>query len=712
MEIGERGEAFKMAELLFGVETEYAISGIGPQGAVGRDAILHDLMDLATRRLVHVPDLNSSGGIFLQNGSRFYTDCGFHPEFCTPECTNPRDVVRYIEAGHNILSRLAAEVETLGTSGREIMCLRCNVDYSGSQSTWGCHESFAHRISQHKLQAELVPHLITRLIYTGAGGFNPTSAGLEFSLSPRMAYFRKVLTESSTNDRGIWHTKSESLCSGYGRLHVLCGESLCSEVSNFLKVGTTALIVALADTGLTPGSSVQFADPLAALQIVAADDTCKKPLLTMDGKSVTAIGVQRHYLEQVEAHLGDGILPEWAAEVCQRWRMILDDLEGDQSAAAKMLDWGVKRATYANYAGGLGIGWDSVPFLNQTIEQMVAVMRDRRGRGKSESLDSAIEVGKEIAGDIAGFEPRLRSRGFDWSNVRKLLDCRATFFEIDTRFGQLGPKGIFSSLEAAGVLNHRIDGTGNIDHAETDPPTGSRAQIRGEVIKRLAGSGRVQCDWQQVVNFTAGQILDLSDPFSKRENWGDFPYEEPFDRRPPSLREMFRPGGDAPMRPEDDCYARRTEALRLYKAREYLAAESLLRGLVREGYEVASNQCHLARVLILMDRFEDARQEIQLATENLENTYAYVPPRVLYFQWLFAMLDGTDCTEIARRMRVALLEPCAFMEWTIQPMLDHLLPRVGESNFRFLKALARALSFPGNRASLDEFPEWQCHIAH
>ena len=166
------------------------------------------------------------------------------------------------------------------------------------------------------------------------------------------------------------------------------------------------------------------------------------------------------------------------------------------------------------------------------------------------------------------------------------------------------------------------------------------------------------------------------------------------------------------MRPEDDCYARRTEALRLYKAREYLAAESLLRGLVREGYEVASNQCHLARVLILMDRFEDARQEIQLATENLENTYAYVPPRVLYFQWLFAMLDGTDCTEIARRMRVALLEPCAFMEWTIQPMLDHLLPRVGESNFRFLKALARALSFPGNRASLDEFPEWQCHIAH
>jgi len=699
-----------MAELLFGVETEYAISGLSPQGAVGRDEILRGLMDLATRRLVHVPDLYSSGGVFLQNGSRFYADCGLHPEICTPECTSPQDVVRYIEAGHSILARLASEVESRGTAGTEIMCFRCNVDYSGSQSTWGCHESYLHRIPQHELQPEIVPHLVSRLIYTGAGGFNPLSPGLEFTLSPRMAYFRRVLTESSTSERGIWHTKSESLSSGYGRLHVLCGESLCSETATFLKVGTTALIVALADAGFTPGIDVQLADPLAALQSVAGDVTCNKSLRMADGRSLTAVGIQRHYLEQVEAHLCDGVLPGWAVEVCQRWRSILDDLEGDQRSAERMLDWGIKRALYANYAKGQGIGWDNLPLLNQAIGQMASAPASRKGRGKAQPLNGAIEARKRMPNEIAGFAPHDRSKGLHWTDLGALMSCREKFFEIDTRFGQLGPKGIFQTLDQAGLLNHRIGGTDNIEHAVMEPPTGSRARIRGEVIKRLAGAGKVQCDWQQVVNFDAGQILDLSDPFAKKESWGDFSSEEAPDGRVPRfLTDLFNGDGNSPVHGEESCYARRTEALRLYKARDYAAAELLLRGLVQERYEVASNQCHLARVLVLMDRDEEARREVQQASENLANAYTYVLPRVLYFQWLFSILDGIENATVAGQMRAALLEPGSNMEWTIQPMLDYLRPRLGESHFKFFKALAKALSYSDTAAELDQFPQWQCH---
>ena len=697
-----------MAELLFGVETEYAISGLAPQGAVGRDLILGDLMDLATQRFTHVPDIYSSGGIFLQNGSRFYADCGLHPEICTPECTSPQDVVRYIEAGHSILGRLAAEVETSSSAGTEIMCFRCNVDYGGSQSTWGCHESYLHRIPQHQLQPEIVPHLVSRLIYTGAGGFNPLSHGLEFSLSPRMAYFQRVLTESSTSERGIWHTKSESLSSGYGRLHVLCGESLCSQTATYLKVGTTALIVALADAGYTPGNDVQLADPLAALHSVAGDAACKVPLRMASGGCMTAIGIQRHYLEQVEAHLGDGLLPQWATEVCQRWRMILDDLEGDQSSAEQALDWAIKRALYANHAKVVGISWDSLPFLNQAIAQMITALGTRKGRGKAMTLGCAIKRGKPTPREIAEFEPLLQSRGLGWEDVRKLLSSREKFFEIDTRFGQLGEKGIFYRLDQAGVLNHRIGGADNIEQAVMEPPTGSRARIRGEVIKRLAGSGKVQCDWQQVINFSSGQILDLSDPFAMKESWGDFSCEGPNDGRAPrSLAELFSTGGNSRVHREEGCYERRTEALRLYRARDYAAAEVLLRGLVQEGYEVASNRCHRARVLVLMDRDEDARQEIRLASDTLATAYSYVLPRVLFFQWMFSVLDGVENAAVVGEMREALLEPGANSEWTIQPMLDYLRPRLGESNFRFLKALARALSYPGATANLATFPQWR-----
>ena len=696
-----------MTELLFGVETEYAISGMTPQGAVGREQILSGLMDLAIRKLIHVPDIYSSGGVFLQNGSRFYADCGLHPEICTPECTNPVDVVRYIEAGHSILGRLAAEVESRGVAATEIMCFRCNVDYSGSQSTWGCHESYLHRIPQHELQPEIVPHLVSRLIYTGAGGFNPLAPGLEFTLSPRMAYFRRLLTESSTSGRGIWHTKSESLSSGYGRLHVLCGESLCSETSNFLKVGTTALIVALADAGFTPGIDLQLDDPLDALQSVAGDVTCKKPIRMADARSLTAIGIQRHYLEHVEAHLSDGVLPEWAAVVCQRWRMILDDLEGEQRSAEKMLDWGIKRALYANYAKGQGIDWDAMPVLNRAIEQMASAPTSRKSRRKAQPLNNAIESGEPVLNEAAERGPLFQTQGVHWTHMGALMSSREKFFEIDTRFGQLGPKGIFHTLDQAGVLDHRIGGADNIEQAVMEPPSGSRARIRGEVIKRLAGTGQVQCDWQQVINFTSGQILNLSDPFAKKEMWDDLHCDEPTDHKPPcSLREFFRVDRDSQPHRVETCFDRRMEALRLYKARDYAAAEGVLRGLVREGYEVASNQCHLARVLILMDRAAEARQEVRLAADNLANAYAYVLPRVLYFQWVFAMLDGIDCTDVARKMKAALLEPGAEMEWTVQPMLDFLRPWVGEPNFKFLKALARALSYPGASANLDGFLEW------
>src|ERR1039457_3589453 len=112
------------------------------QGRWGRKMFLRGLLNRAHKELVNLPGLHGASGFFLGNGSRFYADCGNHPELCTPECANPWDVVRYIQAGHRILAGLAAGLEKGSTPGTEIMCFRGNVDYSGTYSTWGCHESY------------------------------------------------------------------------------------------------------------------------------------------------------------------------------------------------------------------------------------------------------------------------------------------------------------------------------------------------------------------------------------------------------------------------------------------------------------------------------------------------------------------------------------------------------------------------------------------
>ncbi len=352
--------------LLFGVETEYAVAGLRSDGeAVAREEIVHSLMDAARQRLVWAPDLHPGSGMFLQNSSRLYVDCGLHPEFATGECANPWDAVRYVEAGHRILAELASSVEAGSAPGTEILCLRSNVDLGGTRATWACHENYLHRRPQNQLQSQMIPHLVTRVIYTGSGGFNPFSHGLEFTLSPRMAHFECLVTENSTRDRGLWHTKSEPLCAGYKRLHVLCGESQCSETATFLKIAATALVTAMSDAGLKPGSAVQLADPLEALRIVTADPTCKKMLRMTGGEERTAIGIQRHYLEMAEAHADHACMPAWTSDVCRGWRSILDLLEDAPDSVTQTLDWAIKLALYTNHARNVGISWDSLPILNQ-----------------------------------------------------------------------------------------------------------------------------------------------------------------------------------------------------------------------------------------------------------------------------------------------------------------------------------------------------------
>ena len=50
------------------------------------------------------PDYNRQLNKVLANGGRLYVD-GAHPEYSTPECTNPREVVAYERISERILGQ-------------------------------------------------------------------------------------------------------------------------------------------------------------------------------------------------------------------------------------------------------------------------------------------------------------------------------------------------------------------------------------------------------------------------------------------------------------------------------------------------------------------------------------------------------------------------------------------------------------------------------
>ncbi|MEW6741308.1 MAG: proteasome accessory factor PafA2 family protein [Planctomycetota bacterium] len=512
---------------LMGIETEYAAVATTQDGMPAPPPdVAGGLYGAARAGLRYLVD-DIERGIFLENGARFYIDHGFHPEFSTPECDNPWDIVRYVKAGDRILLDLAERFGQGWPKVKEIRVLRHNVDYSGTGSTWGCHESYLYRGEQRVIGENIIPHLVTRIIYAGAGGFNSRSPGIEFVLSPRVPHMRHVVSADSTRSRGIFHTKNESLCkSGYKRLHLLCSESVHSERAVWLRVGTTALIVALAEAGLRPGEQVRLRSPLRSMRALTLDRSCQQKLALASGARVTPIAVQRHYLEQVEAYRRHVGLPLWAEAVCESWRESLDRLERDPFELARVLDWPAKWLLFHQHAKKRGFSWDEIERWNRLVKRLSLPVAPSVGRSR-EAPRMPPTIGR--AGSESGggeLLPHFARYRLARERLDPFLRLRQELFEIDTRFGELGDRGLFAGLERAGVLAHRVVESEEVTRAMVKPPARGRARVRGELVAKLAGTGTHHCSWSSVRDGAARMMVDLSDPFTEEARWEAIPVEK------------------------------------------------------------------------------------------------------------------------------------------------------------------------------------------
>jgi len=520
-----------MAQPMFGVESEYAIAGINAGQPAQQDDLADRFVRAAHRRLKYLPDMFAAAGMYLENGARFYIDCGFHPEMTTPECTTPWELARYVKAGERILERLAQEVQAETGAATEVACFRCNVDYSGTGSTWGCHESYLHRADSAGLPDEIIPHLVSRAIYTGAGGFNPLVNWPEFAVAPRLKHIEHAVSADSTGNRGIFHTKNETLSMrGYNRLHVLCGESLCSETALVLKIGATALVVALAEEGLKPGAGLKLAAPIEALHSVASDVACKAKLRLAAGGETTAIEMQRRLLELAERNRG--VLPPWTDAICVLWRRTLDQLEGAPDSVATVLDWAIKRRLFHARAERRGIPMERFAPLSSVIRRLNTALAVVGIKSRGVRLSTLLEGGGPIPDAVKQCAQSLAAGGLGWDDLDHFLTLRDELYQIDTRFGQLGPRGIFTELDRQGVLDHKVAEIGDMEAAMSEPPAAGRAKLRGEAVRRLAGQPEALCGWMSVLGPDRCK-LDLSDPFAAEEVWSASPAAEAAQNRRP-----------------------------------------------------------------------------------------------------------------------------------------------------------------------------------
>jgi hypothetical protein len=158
----------------------------------------------------------------------------------------------------------------------------------------------------------------------------------------------------------------------------------------------------------------------------------------------------------------------------------------------------------------------------------------------------------------------------------------------------------------------------------------------------------------------------------------------------------------------------RQMAYELFTLAHYSEAEDLLMMLLDMGFCPADIRAHLARLCLITDRLAEAREHIRLGWTAHEDAEPYVIARLMWFEAAFALLSeprpegrGESIHLILGRLKALLGDEYAHTSWTMNPVLQHLKPKLTIDDYAFLSALAATLSDRQHLPELEEYPMWR-----
>ena len=347
-----------MERRIFGVETEYGITCT----LKGQRRLTPD--EVARYLFRSVVAWGRSSNVFLENGGRLYLDVGSHPEFATPECVSIKDACLYEKAGELILHRLVEKAEARmrdeGIRGT-IYLFKNNTDSAGN--SYGCHENFLTRRSSEPTdyEAQFIPFLVSRQLIAGAGKVLMSSKGPVFCLSQRAEHIWEGVSSATTRSRPIINTRDEPHADAeeYRRLHVIVGDSNMSDHTNFLKLGSAAIVLRMLEHDGFALRDMTLESPIRAIREISTDPSGRRPVRLANGREMSAFDIQSHLAEQaIEFEVAHG-LPVEEREALALWVETLEDIASASPRLSRRIDWAIKRRIIDDYCARHGLRMDS-----------------------------------------------------------------------------------------------------------------------------------------------------------------------------------------------------------------------------------------------------------------------------------------------------------------------------------------------------------------
>jgi hypothetical protein len=141
------------------------------------------------------------------------------------------------------------------------------------------------------------------------------------------------------------------------RLQIALGDSNVSETAEYLRVGTTMLVLDAIEAGEMPRIR-RVQRPIRSLRAICNDPTLVARIPLTGGRWATALEIQRYYFEVCRRFLARRPdAPPEAFDVLRRWEVALDALTDDPQSLVGSLDWVTKR--FVLDKSGRGASWEA-----------------------------------------------------------------------------------------------------------------------------------------------------------------------------------------------------------------------------------------------------------------------------------------------------------------------------------------------------------------
>ena len=315
----------------------------------------------------------------LPDGSVFYLDA-MQAEMATRVCLSAKDLLRALLGCHRVIDEIRKEHEKNGlffevyrnnsaiVPGNDCYDSFRAYEYY-DRSSCGHHDNYSvwRFVPLEKLRDRLLPHLITRQLFAGAGkaGSDRSEPELnaDYQISQRADFMYRVEGMDTTKLRALFNTHDGSHADPerFRRLHVITSDSNMLQMPSFLTSVTMDLMLSMIEDDELD-DRFTLVDPVAAFLMISRDLTLREYKIEFCGnqKSMCALDMLRaltdmaddyanHYHpDEKEFHEGVKYLAE-----------ILDKMaENEWDWLSKRVDWIAKKKLIDDYFDCKGGEWN------------------------------------------------------------------------------------------------------------------------------------------------------------------------------------------------------------------------------------------------------------------------------------------------------------------------------------------------------------------